>query len=171
MCVSFLKETKEKELFPNGRFSGCNLMRQSSNPKQDQFIRNMYYSDHDALCFKYSHNSCSIYWHDSCLIYWGNWLKSLSWFLRLSPSCARGGRPTLATALVFLKFAVSYPTKEPSSRVFAFSIRIPRCRVDQEQTSQCDLLSWRQKRAWNEEGYCNDHRKFCIDYGYISSTD
>ena len=98
-------------------------------------------------------------------------LKSLSWFLRLSPSCARGGRPTLATALVFLKFAVSYPTKEPSSRVFAFSIRIPRCRVDQEQTSQCDLLSWRQKRAWNEEGYCNDHRKFCIDYGYISSTD
>ena len=42
MCVLFLWSYKEKELFPNRRFSGCNLMRQSSNPKRDQFIRNIY---------------------------------------------------------------------------------------------------------------------------------
>ena len=40
----FFKVTREKELSPNGRFSGCNLMRHSSNPKQDQFIRNIYYT-------------------------------------------------------------------------------------------------------------------------------
>ena len=38
----FFGVTGEKDPFPNGRFSGCNLMRQSSNPKRDQFIRNIY---------------------------------------------------------------------------------------------------------------------------------
>ena len=37
----FIGDTREKELFPNRRFSLCNLMRQSSNPKQDQFIGNI----------------------------------------------------------------------------------------------------------------------------------
>ena len=45
----FFGVTTEKELFPNGRFSGCNLMRQSSNLKRDQFIRNMYSSDYDLI--------------------------------------------------------------------------------------------------------------------------
>ena len=40
-CVfHFFGVTREKELFPNGRFSGCNLIWQSSNPKRDQLIRN-----------------------------------------------------------------------------------------------------------------------------------
>ena len=41
----FFGVTREKELFPNGRFSGCNLMRRSSNPKRDLPFRkiNMHY--------------------------------------------------------------------------------------------------------------------------------
>ena len=45
----FFGVTREKELFPNGRFSGCNLMRQSSNPKRDQFIRNIYTTIGEAV--------------------------------------------------------------------------------------------------------------------------
>ena len=46
-CVfHFFGVTREKELFLNGRFSGCNLMRQSSNQKLDQYIRNIYLFSH-----------------------------------------------------------------------------------------------------------------------------
>ena len=41
MCVTFLWRYRGNELNPNWRFSGCILMRQSSNLKRDQFIRNI----------------------------------------------------------------------------------------------------------------------------------
>ena len=41
-ALHFFGVIREKELFPNWRFSGCNLMWQSSNPKRDQFTRNMH---------------------------------------------------------------------------------------------------------------------------------